>query len=78
MAVPFDRHALRVLLRDHARWAFLVMAAGLVPLGLGAVLLVREAAIQSQATQDARLQTAASSEVAALTQSLGRSSRRRP
>jgi len=72
MAEPFDRHALRVLLRDHARWAILVMAAGLVPLGLGAVLLVREAAIQSQATQDARLQTAASSEVAALTQSFAR------
>ena len=47
MAARFDRQVLRMLARDHARWILLVMVAGLLPLALGAFLLVREAGIDA-------------------------------
>jgi diguanylate cyclase (GGDEF)-like protein len=72
MAVSFDRQTLGMRVRDHARWVGLVMVAGLVPLGLGAVVLIRESDRAAMTEQDARLAAAASSEAAALEQSLGR------
>ena len=72
MAALFDRQVLRMLARDHARWILLVMVAGLLPLALGAFLLVREAGIDARRAQDDRLRTAAASEVTALNQSFAR------
>jgi diguanylate cyclase (GGDEF)-like protein len=72
MAVLHDRQAIRAHLRDHARWVIIVMVAGLVPLGLGAVLLVRESDRAARASQDARLSAVASGEGAALTESFAR------
>jgi diguanylate cyclase (GGDEF)-like protein len=72
MAASFDRQSLGMRVRDHARWVGLVMVAGLVPLGLGAAVLIRESDRAAQRQQDARLTTAASSQAAALSQSLGR------
>ena len=72
MDAPSDRQSLGMRVRDHARWVGLVMLAGLVPLGLGAVVLIRESDRAARAQQDARLTTTASSEAAALAQSLGR------
>jgi hypothetical protein len=72
MAVLHDRQAIRAHLRDHARWVIIVMVAGLVPLGLGAVLLVRESDRAARASQDARLWAVASGEGAALTESFAR------
>jgi diguanylate cyclase (GGDEF)-like protein len=72
MAAPFDRQVLRMLARDHVRWIVLVMVAGLLPLALGAFLLMREAGVHARRAQDDRLRTAAASELTALTQSFAR------
>ena len=61
-----------MLMRDHGRWVAVVMLAGLLPLGLGAFLLVRESGAQAQRAQDARLRTAATAEATALEQSFAR------
>src|SRR5436190_4623375 len=72
MAASLDRQSPGTRVRDHARWIGLVMLAGLVPLGLGAAVLIRESDRAARTQQDARLSTTASSEAAALAQSLGR------
>jgi len=61
-----------MLVRDHARWILMVMVAGLLPLALGAFLLVREAGVDAKRAQDDRLRTAAASELTALNQSFAR------
>ncbi len=66
------RQPFSLLMRDHGRWVLLVLLAGLLPLGLGALLLVRESDNQAQHAQDARLRTAAASEATALGQSFAR------
>jgi hypothetical protein len=61
-----------MLIRDHGRWVLLVMLAGLLPLALGALLLVRESDAQARQAQDARRRTAAESETTAIGQSFSR------
>ncbi len=62
MAVLSDRHALRARLRDHARWIIVVMVAGLLPLGLGAALLIHASDQSARKYQGARLNATAAGE----------------
>jgi diguanylate cyclase (GGDEF)-like protein len=62
MAAVLDRQALRARVRDHAQWIILVMVAGLVPLGLGAVLLIRASDQSARRYQGARMSSVASGE----------------
>jgi hypothetical protein len=62
MAVRVDRQAFRGRMRDHARWIVLVLVAGLVPLGLGAALLIRASDQEARRYQGARMSSVASGE----------------
>ena len=62
MAAFLDRQALRARARDHAQWILLVMVAGLVPLGLGAALLIRASDQSARRYQGARMSSVASGE----------------
>jgi hypothetical protein len=62
MAVLSDRQALRARLRDHARWIIVVMVAGLLPLGLGAALLIHASDQSARRYQGARLNATAAGE----------------
>ena len=57
-----DRHTLRARARDHVQWIILVMVAGLVPLGLGAALLIRASDQSARRYQGARMSSVASGE----------------
>src|SRR4249920_2174277 len=62
MAALLDPQALRARARDHAQWILLVMVAGLVPLGLGAALLIRASDQSARRYQGARMSSVASGE----------------